>query len=93
MSKFVERPRYLCALGGAIATLKALPRTIAVLHSATGCGGNIANAINNGAGYLGSGYCSGQALPSSNVTEKDIVFGGEDRLTEQIENTLSFAAK
>jgi nitrogenase molybdenum-iron protein beta chain len=88
MSKFVERPRYLCALGGAIATLKALPRTIAVLHSATGCGGNIANAINNGAGYLGSGYCSGQALPSSNVTEKDIVFGGEDRLTEQIENTI-----
>ncbi|HEX9062868.1 MAG TPA: nitrogenase component 1 [Clostridia bacterium] len=88
MSKFVERPRYLCTLGGAIATIKALPRAIAILHSATGCGGNIANAINNGAGYLGSGYCSGQALPSSNVTEKDIVFGGEDRLTEQIENTI-----
>lgn len=88
MSKFVERPRYVCALGGAVGTLKVLPRVIPILHSATGCGGNIAAALNNGAGYLGSGYCAGQALPSSNVTEKDIVFGGEDRLREQIENTI-----
>lgn len=88
MSKFVERPRYLCALGGAVGTLKVLPRVIPILHSATGCGGNIAGALNNGAGYLGSGYCAGQALPSSNVSEKDIVFGGEGRLAEQIENTL-----
>lgn len=88
MSNFVERPRYLCSLGGAVGTLKALPRTIPILHSATGCGGNIANALNMAGGYLGSGYCAGQALPSSNVSEKDIVFGGEDRLTEQIETTL-----
>jgi nitrogenase molybdenum-iron protein beta chain len=88
MSKFVERPRYVCALGGAVATLKGLPRTIPILHSATGCGGNVAMALNQGAGYLGSGYCSGQALPSSNVSERDIVFGGEGRLIEQIENTL-----
>ncbi len=88
MSKFVERPRYVCALGGAVATLKVLPRTIPILHSATGCGGNVAAALNQGAGYFGSGYCAGQALSSSNVSEKDIVFGGEERLAEQIENTL-----
>ncbi len=88
MSKFIERPRYVCALGGAVGTLKVLPQVIPILHAATGCGGNVAAALNNGAGYLGSGYCAGQALPSTNVTEKDIVFGGEDRLTEQIENTI-----
>lgn len=88
MSKFIERPRYVCALGGAVGTLKVLPKVVPILHSATGCGGNVAMALNNGAGYLGSGYCSGQALPSSNVSEKDIVFGGENRLTEQIANTL-----
>lgn len=88
MSRFVERPRYVCTLGGAVGTLNVLPRVIPVLHSATGCGGNIAAALNVGAGYLGSGYCAGQALPSSNVTEKDIVFGGEERLEEQIENTI-----
>ena len=88
MSKFVERPKYVCALGGAIGTLKALPRTVPILHAATGCGGNVATSLNQAAGYLGSGYCSGQALPSTNVYEKEIVFGGEDRLTEQIENTI-----
>lgn len=88
MSRFVENPRYLCALGGAVGTLKVLPRTIPIIHAASGCGGNIANALNGAAGYLGSGYCAGQALPSTNVYEKEIVFGGEARLKEQIASTL-----
>ncbi len=88
MSGFIDRPRYLCALGGSVATLKALPRAVPILHAAAGCGGNIANALNYASGYLGSGYCSGQALSSSNVYENEIVFGGENRLYEQIENTL-----
>jgi len=88
MSKFIERPRYLCTLGGAIATLKVLPRVIPIIHAAAGCGGNIANALHGASGYLGSGYCAGLALPSSNIYEKDIVFGGEERLTEQIATTL-----
>lgn len=88
MSKFIDRPRYLCALGGAIGTLKNLPRTIPILHAAAGCGSNISTALNYASGYMGSGYCSGQALSSSNVYENEIVFGGEDRLYEQVENTL-----
>jgi nitrogenase molybdenum-iron protein beta chain len=75
-------------MGGAVSTLKALPRAISILHSSPGCGGNFANALNGASGYLGSGYCAGQALPSSNIYEKDIVFGGEERLEEQIANTL-----
>lgn len=88
MSKFVERPRFLCALGGAIATLNAIPRAVPIIHAAAGCGGNIGNALNGAAGYQGSGYCGGLATPSSNVYEKEIVFGGEERLAEQITNTL-----
>jgi nitrogenase molybdenum-iron protein beta chain len=88
VSKFVERPKYVCALGGAVGTLKVLPRTVPVLHAATGCGGNVALALNQAAGYLGSGYCAGQALSSTNTSEREIVFGGEDRLTEQIANTI-----
>ncbi|MDR3294909.1 MAG: hypothetical protein LBT26_03620 [Clostridiales Family XIII bacterium] len=88
MSNYVEQPRYLCALGGAVGTLNALPKTIPILHAAGGCGGNISNALNAGAGYLGSSYCGGQSLPSTNVYEPHIVFGGETRLAEQIENTL-----
>jgi nitrogenase molybdenum-iron protein beta chain len=61
---------------------------VPVLHAATGCGGNVALALNQAAGYLGSGYCAGQALSSTNTSEREIVFGGEDRLTEQIANTI-----
>lgn len=88
MSKFVDRPRYTCALGGALATLRAIPRAIPIIHASAGCGHNLHNAINPGGGYLGGGYCGGLSLPSSNVTERDIVFGGENRLREQIKTTL-----
>lgn len=88
MSKFVDRPRYTCALGGALATLRAIPRAIPIIHASAGCGHNLHNAINPGGGYLGGGYCGGSSLPSSNVVERDIVFGGEQRLREQIGTTL-----
>lgn len=88
MNKFVDRPRYACALGGALSTLRAIPRAIPIIHASAGCGHNLNNAINPGSGYLGGGYCGGLALPSSNVVERDIVFGGEDRLREQISTTL-----
>jgi nitrogenase molybdenum-iron protein beta chain len=45
-------------------------------------------ALNAGSGYLGGGYCGGNSLPSTNVVEKDVVFGGEGRLREQIEASL-----
>lgn len=86
--KVIERPRYVCALGGAIGTIQSLPRAIPILHSSSGCGGNLAGALSGASGYNGGNYCGGQALPSSNVSERDIVFGGEERLSEQIENTL-----
>jgi nitrogenase molybdenum-iron protein beta chain len=34
------------------------------------------------------GYCGGQTLPSSNIAEREIIFGGEERLKRQIETTL-----
>lgn len=88
MSTIIDRPRYLCSLGGAISTLSALPGVISIIHAAAGCGSNLANAHNGAAGYAGSGYCSGLALPSTNVYENEIIFGGEERLKEQIEKTL-----
>lgn len=88
MSKFVDRPRYSCALGGALSTLRAISRAIPIIHASSGCGHNLYNATNSGSAYLGGGYCGSSSLPSTNVIEKDIVFGGEKRLKEQIENTL-----
>jgi nitrogenase molybdenum-iron protein beta chain len=65
-----------------------MDRTIGIIHGSAGCGGNIATALNAGSGYLGGGYCGGSALPSSNVVERDVVFGGEGRLREQIQSSL-----
>ncbi|MDR2670898.1 MAG: hypothetical protein LBC26_04170 [Oscillospiraceae bacterium] len=88
MSKFVDRPRFTCALGGALFTLRALPRTIPIIHASAGCGYNVFSAGSAGAGYLGGGYCGGTSWSSSNVVEREIVFGGQDRLSEQIRSTL-----
>ncbi|MDR3289564.1 MAG: hypothetical protein LBT22_09065 [Peptococcaceae bacterium] len=87
-SKFVDRPRFHCALGGALFTLRALQKAIPIIHASAGCGHNLFSASNAGAGYLGGGYCGGTAWSSTNVVEREIVFGGEERLNEQIRTTL-----
>jgi nitrogenase molybdenum-iron protein beta chain len=39
-------------------------------------------------GYQGAGYAGSDAVPSSNLIEKDVVFGGADRLHNLIEGAL-----
>ncbi|HWR30446.1 MAG TPA: nitrogenase component 1 [Negativicutes bacterium] len=71
-----------CALHGAIQTLQAIPGVVPILHSSAGCG------IQH---YLGAGTTSahsGNFIPSTNVAEKQVVFGGTSRLREQIKNTV-----
>ncbi|HWP96090.1 MAG TPA: nitrogenase component 1 [Syntrophomonadaceae bacterium] len=88
MSSFIERPRYYCSLGGAMGTASSLPATIPILHAAGGCAGNIVWTQNGGSALQVGGYCGGLNVPSSNVQEREVVFGGAARLQEQIENTL-----
>lgn len=85
---FIERARYLCSLGGATGTVTALPGGIPILHSASGCAGNFAWTQNGGSGLQVGGYCGSMTVPSSNIQENEVVFGGEDRLREQLRNTL-----
>ncbi|WP_265335205.1 nitrogenase component 1 [Ruminococcus albus] len=81
---FIERPRFSCMLGGALATLTSLPRVIPIIHGAQGCGGQLTNSYAYG-GYLGVGLLRRCAsLPSSNVSEKEIIFGGAERLRKEI---------
>lgn len=85
---FIERPRGFCALGGASLTVGAIKGGIPILHSAVGCGGSIYWTQLGSTGYLGAGYIGGLAVPSSNIGERDVIFGGVERLTEQLEHTL-----
>jgi len=84
---FIERPRFSCPLGGAMATVNALPGAVAILHASPGCGGNSNVAIMAAAGNLGSGYCGGASVSASGIGEKQIVFGGAERLVEQLETS------
>lgn len=88
MTKFIERPRYFCALGGALGTITALPGVIPIVHAASGCVGNITWAQNGGSALQVGGYCGGLATPSSNVQEREVVFGGLERLREEIKHTV-----
>jgi nitrogenase molybdenum-iron protein beta chain len=85
---YIERPRYFCSFGGALSTLEALPETIPVLHAAGGCAGSIAWGQNGGSGLQVGGYCGGLAVPSSNIGEREVIFGGSDRLAREIRHTL-----
>lgn len=87
-TSFIERAKSTCALGGALVTISSLPKAIPIVHASGGCATMLAGTYNLGSGYMGSGYCSGQMTPTSNIVEKDIVFGGEERLEEQIANTI-----
>ncbi|EKQ58125.1 MULTISPECIES: nitrogenase component 1 [unclassified Clostridium] len=82
MKNYVENPRSLCALNGALGVFSALGKTIPILHAGPGCG--LQATIGVKSGYVGGGT----GCPSSNMFEKEVVFGGINRLRETIEGTL-----
>lgn len=81
MSKILDQPRYKCALGG-IQTIHAIARTIPILHSGPGCAAKVSENIG------GSGYFSPHIFPCTDLSEKEVVFGGEKKLQSTIENAL-----
>jgi nitrogenase molybdenum-iron protein beta chain len=74
-------------LGGVLATISALPKTIPIIHGAQGCGGSLSQGLMLG-GAFGTGYAGNSAIPSTNITESDVIFGGEDRLREEIQGVF-----
>ncbi|GHV74170.1 oxidoreductase nitrogenase component 1 [Spirochaetia bacterium] len=84
----IERPRYFCSFGGALGTLEALPETIPIMHATSGCAASIAWGQAGTAAMQVGGFCGGLSVPSSNIGEREVIFGGADRLTEQIRRTF-----
>lgn len=82
MSSFIEQPRYSCALG-AQQSVVAIKRAVPILHAGPGCSNKINNLIGQGEGYAG-----GSTIPCTNVSESEIVYGGEHRLREVIEGSF-----
>ncbi|MDR2611406.1 MAG: hypothetical protein LBG06_00680 [Deltaproteobacteria bacterium] len=86
---FVERPRWSCALGGALAAAGNIPRTVPILHAGPGCAGNFAWTSNGAAGLQVTGQCLALSVPSTNLQEQEVVFGGVDRLREEIREAMA----
>ena len=87
MSDLVDQPRFVCALG-AIKSVQAIERAVPILHSGPGCGAKLAGGISEQNGGSPSGYISPQIYPCSNIGEREVVFGGAERLRQTIENAL-----
>ncbi|EKQ56812.1 MULTISPECIES: nitrogenase component 1 [unclassified Clostridium] len=87
MSNIVEQPRYVCALG-AQQTVLAIKNAIPITHAGPGCSSKMFQALCTHSGYQGQGYAGGSAIPSTNSSEKEVVFGGEGKLKDTIDGTL-----
>jgi nitrogenase molybdenum-iron protein beta chain len=79
----IVNPRAGCALHGALAALEAIEGVIPIVHANAGCAMQHALASRNHGGYI-----EGLAVPSSNIIDKQVIFGGGSRLREQIKNTV-----
>lgn len=88
MTKVTELQRNSCLLHGALQTVRAIERAVPIVHSTTGCGVQQYLGGSSLSGNAGSGFTGGLAIPSTNVIEKQVVFGGTSRLREQIKNTI-----
>jgi nitrogenase molybdenum-iron protein beta chain len=84
---YIEKPHYVCALG-AFETALAIEGVVPILHAGPGCGAKLDGGIGTLNGCQGSGLINGHILPSSNLTQKEVVFGGSERLAETIEYAL-----
>ena len=81
MAKILDKQRYKCALS-AMQSVQAITRAIPVLHAGPGCAQKLSSSSGN------SGYFSPNIYPCTSLNEKDVVFGGANKLRSTIENSL-----
>ena len=84
----IEQIRYGCAIG-ALHSATAIPRVIPITHCGPGCADKQFMNLSFYNGFQGGGYGGGAVVPSTNTTEVEVVFGGEKRLDELIEASLT----
>ena len=75
--------RYACALG-ALASVIAIEGAIPITHCGPGCASKQFHALSGISGYQGGEFHA----PSTNIGNKEVIFGGADRLDELIASTL-----
>lgn len=83
----ISQLRYGCALG-AFHSVSAIPGAMPIAHCGPGCVDKQYMSLNFYNGFQGAGYADGSTPPSTNLQEKDVVFGGAKHLEELIAASL-----
>lgn len=88
MSQIVENPRGGCVLAGILSSLSAIDKVCPIFHSGPGCCMQTTAAEQGQSGNKSCSFVSGVSLPSSNMLEKEVVFGGLDKLRTTIQGSV-----
>ncbi len=88
MSNIVENPRGGCVLAGVNNALEPLYHVCPILHSGPGCCMQTTYGEQPNGGNREWSYIAGISLPSSNMLEREVVFGGLDKLRTTVEGAL-----
>lgn len=88
MSEILENPRGGCVLAGINSVLGAIDRVCPVLHSGPGCCMQTCAAEQGQSGNKASSFVSSVSIPSTNMLEKEVVFGGVGKLRTTIQGAI-----
>lgn len=88
MSQMMENPKGGCVLAGINSVLGAIDKVCPVYHSGPGCCMQTTAADQGQSGHKSSCFVSSVSLPSSNMLEKEVVFGGANKLRTTIQGAI-----
>ena len=92
MSEIMENPKGGCALAGINSVLGALDRVCPIFHSGPGCCMQSSASEQGQSGHKSSCFVSSVSIPSSNMLEKEVVFGGVNKLRTTIQGAVDIIA-
>ena len=88
MSAIMENPKGGCVLAGINSVLGAINKVCPIYHSGPGCCMQTTAADQGQSGHKSSCFVFGVSLPSSNMLEKEVVFGGTKKLRTTIQGAI-----
>ena len=89
MSEIIENPRGGCVLSGIRAVLGAIDGVCPIFHSGPGCAFQASAATEGHSGKCESLFFPARAIPTTAMLEKQVVFGGTDKLRTTIQGAIS----
>ncbi len=88
MSEVVENPRGGCVLAGINSVLGAINRVCPIYHAGPGCCMQSTASDQGQSGNKSSCFVSSVSIPSTNMLEREVVFGGTKKLETTIQGAI-----